>query len=140
MSDCPEVSPLIFPVPLQDHCLMLLKALLEGCGPPNSPALTGGLLRLAKELSWHSTNSPCMTLSLAVMRRLREAAHLGHFSDAGSPLTEQAADLARHMLHTFGEARSICLLVLPLHYFECLSFELQSRIVLFPAHVPHCIC
>ena len=45
-----------------------------------------------------------MTLSLAVMRRLREAADLGHFSHAGTPLTEQAADLAHHMLHTFGEA------------------------------------
>jgi hypothetical protein len=92
----------------------LLQKLLAGCGPPTSPALTGGLLRLAKELSWHSTDSPCMTLSLAVMRRLREAADLGHFSDAGSPLTVQAADLAHHMLHTFGEGgswRCTCLLI-----------------------------
>jgi hypothetical protein len=90
---------------LQSYLTKLLRALLAGCGPPTSPALTSGLLRLAKELSWHSTDSPCMALSLAVMARLREAADLGHFSDAGSPLTEQAGDVAHHMLHTFGEAR-----------------------------------
>jgi hypothetical protein len=87
---------------MQERLNELLRALLAGCGPP-TPALTRGLLRLAKELSWHSTDSPCMTLSLAVMARLREAADLGHF-DAGSPLTGQAADLAHHMLRTFGEA------------------------------------
>jgi hypothetical protein len=89
---------------LQEKLMTLLRALLAGCGSPTSPALTGGLLRLAKELSWHSTDSPCVTLSLAVMARLREAANLGHFSDAGSPLTGQAADVAHHMLRTFGEA------------------------------------
>jgi hypothetical protein len=83
---------------------LLLRSLLAGCSLPASPALAGGLLRLAKQLSWHSTDSPCMTLSLAVMRRLREAADLGHFSHAGSPLTGQAAHLARDMLYTFGEA------------------------------------
>jgi hypothetical protein len=95
--------------------------LLEGCGPPRSAALTGGLLRLAKELSWHSTDSPCMTLSLFVMRRLREAARLGHFCDAGSPLTEQAADLARHMLRTFGEP------VLPIIMCNC-AYIVQSAV------------
>jgi hypothetical protein len=93
-----------YAVQLQVKLTTMLRVLLAGCGPPTSPALTGGLLRLAKELSWHSTNSPCMTLSLAVMARLREAADLNHFCDAGSALTVQAADLAHHMLRTFGEA------------------------------------
>jgi hypothetical protein len=101
-----EPNSAIPPRSWQEDLDLLLRALLAGCGPPTTPALTGGLLRLAKELSWHSTDSPCMTLSLAVMARLREAANLGHFSDAGAPLKEQAADLAHHMLHTFGEARS----------------------------------
>jgi hypothetical protein len=89
---------------VQKRLTELLRALLAGCGPPTSPALTGGLLRLAKQLSWHSTDSPCMTLSLAVMRRLREAADLGHFSDTGSPLLDQAAGVAHHMLRTLGKA------------------------------------
>jgi hypothetical protein len=82
-----------------------LRKLLASCGPTTSLALTGGLLRLFKELSGDITNAPSMTFSLAVMRRLCDAASQGQFCDSSPRMDAQAADVAHHMLHTSGEAR-----------------------------------